>query len=109
MSLRQQQELFARLLPQLIEWAFANGYTVTLGDAYRDPRVFGPLGSSRGYGSPNSLHKLRLACDLNLFRDGRFLEATEDHRPLGDAWERLGGVWGGRWNDGNHYQLSVPR
>jgi hypothetical protein len=109
MPLRAHQEQFARLLAQLITWAFAHGYTVTLGDAYRDPRVFGPLGAARGYGSPSSMHKLRLACDLNLFRDGIFLEATEDHRPLGAAWEALGGTWGGRWNDGNHYQLTPPK
>jgi hypothetical protein len=108
MTLRLEQERFALLLSQLISWAFQNGYTVTLGDAFRDPRVFGPLGTSRGYGSPLSLHKQRLACDLNLFRDGVFLDSTESHAPLGAHWTDLGGTWGGRWNDGNHYQLG-PR
>jgi hypothetical protein len=101
-----QQERFARLIAELITWAFANGYTVTLGDAFRDPRVFGPLGVTRGYGKPASRHKLRLACDLNLFRDGRYLDGTEAHRPLGEHWEKMGGTWGGRSHDGNHYELS---
>ncbi len=50
----------------------------------------------------------RLAIDLNLFRDGRYLETTEDHAPLGLFWESLGGTWGGRFRDpdGNHYSLG---
>jgi len=108
MPLRQDQERFALLFSQLIAWAFQSGFTVTLGDAFRDPRLFGPLGTARGYGAASSLHKLRLAADLNLFRDGHFLEHTEAHAQLGAHWEALGGTWGGRWNDGNHYQLG-PR
>jgi len=45
----------------------------------------------------------RLAIDLNLFKDGEYLTDTEDHRFLGEFWESLGGTWGGRWDDGNHY------
>jgi len=53
------------------------------------------------------LHPLRLAQDLNLFRKGVWLTRTEDHRELGEWWERLDPVcrWGGRFSrpDGNHY------
>lgn len=40
---------------------------------------------------------------LNIFKDGRLLQNTEDHRELGEWWESQGGTWGGRFNDGNHY------
>ncbi len=109
MSLRQIQSDYARLVPRLIDKAFSLGYEVTLGDAYRDPRVFGTLGTRRGYGHPSSAHKQRLAIDLNLFRDGKFLGETSDHRELGEWWEQQHPLarWGGRFNDGNHYSFEV--
>lgn len=107
MSLRAKQSDFARALPRLLDQAHTMGYEVTLGDAYRDPRVFGQLGERKGYGARWSAHKQRLAIDLNLFRDGKYLSGTKDHRPLGEWWESQGGIWGGRFNDGNHYQWSA--
>ena len=95
-KLRDRQVEFAMRIPQLITKAFELGYEVTLGDAYRDPRC--------PYGSKSSRHKRRLAIDLNLFKDGRYLRTTEDHRLLGEYWESIGGTWGGRFNDGNHYE-----
>lgn len=105
-TLLQKQRRFARMLPRLIDKAHELGYEVTLGDAYRDPRVFGPLGERRGYGESRSAHKLRLAVDLNLFRGGSYQNSSEAHRPLGEWWEQQGGTWGGRFSDGNHYSLS---
>lgn len=94
------------MVAELIRWAYEQGYEITLGDAYRDPRVFGKVGIQDGYGRKNSLHKMRLAVDLNLFLNGRYLTHTEDHLPLGEQWEAMGGSWGGRFNDGNHYSLE---
>lgn len=94
------------MIGMLIKWAYANGYELTFGDAYRDPRVFGQAGEKKGYGRSKSNHKVRLAVDFNLFKDGKYLTKTEDHRPLGEYWESIGGSWGGRFNDGNHYSLE---
>jgi len=94
------------MVPRLIDKAHELGFEVSLGDAYRDARVFGPMGVRAGYGESNSCHKLRLAIDLNLYRDGVYLNKTEDHRPLGEWWESQGGAWGGRFQDGNHYSLQ---
>lgn len=105
-TLRQKQSRFANMVQKLLLQAFVMGYEVTLGDAYRDPRAHGALGEKKGYSAANSCHKLRLAIDLNLFKDGKFLENSEDHKPLGEWWESQGGTWGGRWNDGNHYSLD---
>ena len=105
-TLFEAQIKFTRMLPALLEFIHNNGYEVTLGDAYRDPRMFGEVGTKMGYGNPRSAHKERLAVDLNLFRDGKFLQQTEDHRPIGEFWESIGGTWGGRFNDGNHYSIE---
>jgi hypothetical protein len=103
----ERQLQFTAMVPRLIDKAHELGYFVTLGDAYRDPRVFGAQGVRLGYGQASSAHKLRLAIDLNLFSaDGRFLQATSDHRKLGEWWESQGGTWGGRFDDGNHYSLE---
>lgn len=105
MGLRTTQSEFARRVPRLIDKAFELGFEVTLGDAYRDPRC--------PYGSKSSRHKIRLALDLNLFKDvdgdgnPDYLTSTEDHRPLGEWWESEGGIWGGRFDDGNHYEWPV--
>ncbi|WP_216644731.1 M15 family metallopeptidase [Candidatus Thiodictyon syntrophicum] len=94
------------MIPGLIQHAIALGYEVTLGDAYRDPRVHGASGIKKGYGAAKSFHKRRLAIDLNLFRGGKYLDGTDAHRPLGEWWEAQGGTWGGRFRDGNHYSLG---
>jgi len=99
MSLRKKQSEFARAVPRLIDRAHELGFEVTIGDCYRDPRC--------PYGSKSSRHKSRLAIDLNLFRNGRYLTETEDHAELGEFWETIGGIWGGRFDDGNHYEWPL--
>ena len=97
-SLREKQSKFVVMTAKLISFADSNGYELSYGDAYRDDRC--------DYGHSTSLHRKRLAVDFNLFRDGRFLRTTEDHKPLGMFWESIGGSWGGRFGDGNHYSLE---
>ena len=106
LSPTQMQWRFARMVPRLIDKAHELGYEVTLGDAYRDSRVFGPFGTFKGYGHARSLHKQRLAIDLNLFKNGVYQPFTEAHLPLGEWWESQGGTWGGRFQDGNHYEFN---
>lgn len=105
-SLGQKQRRFGRMVAALLNKALEMGYEYSFGDAFRDERVHGKFGEKRGYSAAKSLHKLKLAIDLNLFRDGKYLASTEDHRPLGEWWESIGGTWGGRFNDGNHYSLE---
>lgn len=105
-TLREKQSRFVKMQARLIDWAYAHGYELTLGDAYRDPRTHGEIGVFKCYGKAYSNHKRRLAQDYNLFKDGKYLGSTEDHRPLGVYWESIGGAWGGHFNDGNHYALE---
>jgi hypothetical protein len=95
MSLRERQSLFVRMVARLIDYADALGYELTFGDAY----------ATSGHAA-GSFHYSRLAIDLNLFKDGKYLTETEDHKPLGEFWEAIGGTWGGRFRDGNHYSLG---
>jgi len=106
-SLSQKQRSFTRMLADLIQFAYEQGYELTVGDAYRDPRLHGEYGKKKGYGSSKSVHKLRLAMDLNLWVDGEYIQ-TSDH----PAWDELHSYWaliGGADrvpNDANHFSLE---
>ena len=95
MTLRQKQSKFAKMVALLILFAYELGYELTIGD------VWAREGHMKG-----SLHYNKLAIDLNLFKEGRYLSSTEAHRPLGEFWESIGGSWGGHFDDGNHYSLG---
>jgi hypothetical protein len=109
MTLGEKQRLFTRLVGMLIEFAYANGYELTFGDAYRSPEQ-AKQNAATGKGIVNSLHCERLAIDLNLFRHGKYLTDSADYKPLGEFWESLGAdcAWGGRFTrpDGNHFSIK---
>ena len=109
-GLRKQQSEFARRLPRLIDYAIDLGFEVTIGEAYRPPET-AQLYERQGRGVADSFHCRKLAIDLFLFRDGVYLTATEDYRPLGEFWESIGGSWGGRFPnvDGNHFSWGEER
>jgi len=89
-----QQARFARMVALLILFIQEEGFEVTFGDAW----------AKTGH-KKRSLHYVRLAVDLNLFKDGVWLKETKDHELFGLFWELMGGSWGGRHSDGNHYAL----
>ena len=112
-SLREKQSRFALLVARLIQEADRRGYAVTFGEAYRSPEEAARLAKA-GKGISKSLHTQRLAIDLNLFKDGVYLGASEAYRPLGEWWEgqsttEIQCCWGGRFtprSDGNHFSVS---
>ena len=102
-KLLEKQVKFTQDLAVLVLAADRLGYYLTYGDAYRDKRC--------KYGLTNSLHRSRLAVDFNLFvRDKKgklkWLNKTKDHKVIGELWEKMGGTWGGRFGDGNHYSRT---
>lgn len=110
MTLREKQHIFAHLTAMLIMQAIDMGYQVTFGETYRSPEEAERL-SLLGRGIKNSLHTQRLAIDLNLFKDGRYLMKTEEYKPLGEWWENMTTTdyqccWGGRFEDGNHFSIA---
>ena len=107
MRLGAKQELFARLFVEHCVWLLIRGYDIRFGD------IFAREGHRKG-----SNHYLKLAGDLNLFKNGEYLTRTEDHLESGTMWESRHELcrWGGNWdkddhpgepgeNDGNHYSL----
>ena len=94
-SLQCKQSRFVRMVALLIIEADRLGFELSFDDAFA---VQGHM--------KNSLHYRRLAIDLNLFRNGKYLEKTSSHLQLGQYWESIGGSWGGRFADGNHYSLE---
>ena len=97
MGLQSKQSKFVKMIGLLITYATMQGYEVTFGDAH----------AQSGH-KDGSFHYKRLAIDLNLFRNGKYLRETEDHKPLGVFWKSIGGTWGGDFKnpDGNHYSLG---
>jgi hypothetical protein len=85
------------------------GHGVTFGEAHR-PRETAELYASQGRGIADSLHRDRLAIDLNLFIEGLYVPSGIDaYRPLGLFWESIGGEWGGRFDDPpdpGHFSLA---
>lgn len=111
MKLLQKQFEFGLLLPLLLAKATELGYQYTLGEIQRSQKEANRL-AKLGVGSKNSVHRLKLAVDLHLFRNTIYLKDTESHRALGTYWETLSAGkdftchWGGHWGDGNHYSIG---
>jgi hypothetical protein len=100
MTLREKQSKFAKMIAQLILFAYSlPDVDLTFGEVYNAQGV----GHMKG-----SLHYIRLAADLNLFVNGEYRTDTASYEPLGMFWESIGGSWGGRFSsgDGNHFSLE---
>jgi hypothetical protein len=107
MPLRERQEIFAKNVGLLIGFIFAQGYTCTLGEAYRTKEQ-AEWYAKEGKGVNNSKHCRRLAIDLNLFQHGCYLTSSTDYEFAGQYWYTLhpDNTWGGAGNDGNHFSMG---
>lgn len=109
MSLRDEQAKFSLMMARLTIYAYSLGYEISGGEGsimvIHCPYCKKKVSLHRRA----SLHHIKLAKDIDLFKDGKYLTKTEDHRPLGLYWEMMGGCWGGRFKDGNHYSLQYGR
>lgn len=94
-ELFEKRAKFTRLLSILIEEMLECGYTPLLGKDGLKHKV-------------NSLHFEGLAADIDLFKEGKYLQETSDHEQFGEFWESLDPecCWGGRFEDGNHYSIA---
>ena len=118
MSLVAKQWKFLRNVAKLIAYADSLGWVLTGGELYRtmdQQKIYMRNGQSK---TLNSRHLSRLAIDLNLFINGKYVTNTDQYKPLGDFWRTLDerNVWGGDWNnngsmqdesflDGNHFEM----
>lgn len=86
------------------------GYEVTFGEAYR-PKEMAAIYKAQGVGIDNSLHSMRLAFDLNLFMDGRFLQTKDEYEEAGKIWQSYSCqeyecIWGGIFSDSDHFSME---
>jgi len=95
-----KQWIFLKNVSALIHWVERRGYKLTGGDLYRDSRC--------EYGSKSSLHRQRLAIDLNLFVNGEYqIQVTEEYLEVAKQWESMPHCRSGvRFDDINHYEYS---
>ncbi|XAI96487.1 hypothetical protein [Microcystis phage Mel-JY34] len=110
LTLGQKQRIFTLNIARLIVWTYNEGYTLSFAEAYRTPEQ-AALNAKKGSGIARSLHTVRLAVDFNLFKDGKWLNKSEDFAALGEMWKRLHPLnrWGGDFKsrpDGNHFSMT---
>jgi len=102
MTLREQQSKFAHLTAYLILYIYQRGYEMTYGDAWAHPADMRHI--------RNSKHYDRLALDINLYRNGRWLKKTEEYSEVGEYWKSLDPecTWGGDFSDldGCHFSYG---
>jgi len=110
MKLSIKQQRFTTCIGKLITYADSKKYGLTQGDAYRDPRVHGEFREKNSYSAANSVHKIRLAHDFNLYIDGEWISDVGHPAwlDLGEHWEAMDSDarWGGRFNDANHFSFE---
>ena len=105
MSIRLKQSKFTRLVALFILAGKEKGYEFSFATAYRNKAMNAVIG-----GNPNSLHMKRLAIDLNIFYDGKWITNTSNKNHLaytkllneiGSLWESLDedNAWGGRFGE----------
>lgn len=95
-----EQHLFLQDFCKLIQYAAEQGFTVTAGELARPvemQKIYVETGRSK---TMKSRHLVRMAGDLNVFKDGKYLTTVEEMEPLGRYWESLGpkNRWGGNFD-----------
>ena len=118
MTLRQQQELFLQDVAKLIVFIFSTGFTATGGELYR-PDEMQKIYFDSGLSSVKSggSHQQRLSIDLNIFKDGIYLDKKSDKQTLqkiGDYWCSLNSLnrWGGNFSsiyDPYHFERAIKQ
>ena len=97
-ELLDKQHSFSLMLGKLIIYLYEQGYKATFGDVY----------AQTGHKNQSN-HYLRLAADLNLFLDGKWLDKGEPmskaHNLAHDFWDTLGGAKRIK-KDLNHYSVE---
>jgi len=101
-ELGDKRKLFTKCVCKLLQVMLEAGYEPMLGkDGLKH--------------MANSLHFDGLAVDIDLTKNGVYLDKTEDHEVFGHYWEGLDAdcYWGGNGpkqdglkNDGNHFAVT---
>ena len=96
------QSMFAKNVCLLIQFILAQGYFVSLGEAWR-PETTANYYAQHGLGIAHSLHCNRMAIDLIIHDSkGTFIQKGEIYTLSGQYWEFLDNRnrWGGNFTAG---------
>jgi len=104
MTLREARCLFTRLISQHVIDLCLAGYDVAYDEVTERITLKDPTSDHM----KNSLHHKGLAGDLLLYKDGKYLDKTEQHKASGELWKTRHPLcrWGGEFGDGNHYSIE---
>lgn len=108
-TLGELQREHVECVAKLISYAYAQGYQFTWGEAFRTA-VQAQWDADHHTGIKNSVHCLRLAVDLQLFKDGTYLTDPTAYKFLGTYWKALHPLarWGGDFStvDADHFSFT---
>lgn len=108
-TLGQMQRDHVGCVGKLIQFAYAAGYEFTWGEAYRTQEQ-AQWNVAHHTGIMNSVHMVRLAVDLQLFKDGVYITDPRAYAFLGTYWKTLhpNARWGGDFGtvDADHFSFT---
>ena len=116
MSLRQHQEPFLQDVSKLIVFIFSNGFSATGGELLRSDEMQNLYyETGRSNIKSGGYHQKKLAIDLNIFKDGVYLDKKTDKpilKPIADFWCSLNPLnrWGGDFStiyDPYHFERAI--
>lgn len=132
-TLSQKQQRFALFFSRLVAYIYQSGYACTYAEARRSdeqaeinalsheerqkassllsgdfPGLSHAIAVSTSVGIRASVHRLGLAVDVNLFKDGVFQTTKEAYAIFGDWWKKQqpDACWGGDWGDSDHFSFT---
>lgn len=113
MSLVKEQAAFLLDAAKLIQKATEMGWTVTGGELYRtaeQQEIYLRTGRSK---TMQSNHLMRLAIDLNFFKDGKLIYDIPALTEVGKFWESLSpqnsaGMFWKSFKDVPHFERRAP-
>lgn len=110
MTLQHKQAIFALNVGKLIIFIYKQGYAVTFGEALRTEEQAN-IYAQQGKGIVDSLHRKKLAVDLNLFdSSGKYCNDVASFKQFGEYWKTLDPAnrFGGDFKrvDLNHFEMQ---
>lgn len=113
--LYEHQCIFTQNVAKLIQYIYSKGYKCTLGEVFRT-REQAIINATHHVGIVNSNHCSRMAIDLNLFKDDKYITTSKEWQQFGEYWLRLNpwNEWGGQFKntngkiigDYNHFEMD---
>ena len=125
MTLREKQSAFLVNVAKLILWADTQGYQLTGGELGRttdqqilyyrgytikdENGIISLVKANKLSKTMDSKHLKKLAIDLYLFKNNKYISSNDEYKPLAEFWVSLhpDNVAGYYWNfDGNHFEMK---